>query len=244
MVSHDEAGKLGDGQTYATVYSSSFLNLFYDYYVLSFNMRFWGCPTSVLLPFFTENFSRNHLDCGVATGWFPSEALGRPFRKHGKQQLTLVDINPNSLKVAETRVLAVTTATTTQCFEADATLPPPAALADKKFTSISMFNLFHCMPGGKEKFAKTFATFSQLLAKDGVLSGCTVLGPKATTSWMIKFYLKFYNDWWGVFNNKDDTREDLEEALKREFEEVEITLVGVMLLFRATKPRTEMNLVA
>lgn len=237
MVSHDEAGKLGGGQTYATVYSNSFLNIFYDYYVLSFNMRFWGCPTSVLLPFFTENCSRNHLDCGVATGWFLSETLGRPFRKHGKQQLTLVDINPNSLKVAETRVLAVTTATTTQCFEADATLPPPAALADKKFASISMFNLFHCMPGGKEKFAKTFATFSQLLAKDGVLYGCTVLGPKATTSWMIKFYLKIYNDWWGVFNNKDDIREDLEEALKREFEEVEITLVGVMLLFRATKPR-------
>jgi hypothetical protein len=240
-----EAGKAGGNRTYATVYTRSFLTMFYDYYVLGFNMRYiWGCPTStVLLPFFTENFSRNHLDCGVATGWFLSTALGRPFRTHGKQRLALLDINPNPLRAAENRVLAATTATDTQTVEADVTLPPPPELAGQKFDSIAMMNLFHCMPGGKDKF-KAFGTYKELLSDHGVLSGCTVLGPKHTKSWITKFYLKWYNHWWGVFNNWDDTREDLEEALHREFEEVETTLVGVTLLFRATKPRKTTDLLA
>lgn len=200
-------------------------------------MKFiWGCPTSsILVPFFSENFSRNHLDCGVATGYFPAVALDRPFRKDSKHHLTLLDLNPNPLNAARSRVLSKATATEVQCVEADVTEPTPESLKGSHFDSISMFNLFHCMPGGKNKFA-AIANFKDLLSDDGVLAGCTVLGPKHSPSWLTTLYLKWYN-WWGVFNNWDDTQEDIKAVLDETFAEVETYLVGVTLLFRAQKPR-------
>jgi ubiquinone/menaquinone biosynthesis C-methylase UbiE len=226
-------------RTYATVYSPSFLSLVYDKYVLGFNMRYiWGCPTSsILRPFFSENFSQKHLDCGVATGYFPATALKHPWRSNSKQLLTLVDINPNPLNAAKTRVLSLTTATEVQCVEADATEPPPKSLQDVKFNSISMFNLFHCMPGGTEKL-KAIRNFKEILNDDGVLSGCTVLGKKHSRNWFTTLYLKWYNKW-GVFNNWNDNRDDIQQALEQEFEEVETWIIGMTLLFRATKPKRD-----
>ncbi|KAF9875151.1 methyltransferase domain protein [Colletotrichum karsti] len=223
---------------YKTVYSPSFLTLFYDKYVLGFNMRYmWGCPTDdILLPFFSENFSRNHLDVGVATGYFPAVALARPFRTNSKQRLTLVDLTAPPLNATKTRVLSVTSATEVNCVEADVTEPPPKALLGERYDSISMFNLFHCMPGGKGKL-RAFGTYKELLSEDGVLSGCTVLGPRESTGFLTKFYLRWYNKWWGVFNNWDDNEEDIREALDQEFEEVETWVIGNTMLFRAKKPR-------
>lgn len=233
----------GGNRTYATVYSRSFLSIFYDNLVLGFNMRYmWGCPTdTVLVPFFSENFSRKHLDCGVATGYFPAVALRRPFRAQSKHHLTLLDLNPNPLRAARARILSVTSATDVACVEADVTHPPPKALSqdNARFDSISMFNLFHCMPGGRAKL-KAFSTFKQLLSDEGVLAGCTVLGPHRSTGILTGLYLRFYN-WWGVFNNWDDKQEDFEEALNQEFDEVETWLVGQTLLFRARKPRRDLT---
>lgn len=223
---------------YKTVYSPSFLTLFYDRYVLGFNMRYmWGCPTDdVLLPFFSENFSRNHLDVGVATGYFPAAALSRPFRANSKQRLTLVDLTAPPLNATEARVLSVASATEVSCVEADVTKPPPEELLGERFDSISMFNLLHCMPGGRGKL-RAFGTYKELLSGDGVLSGCTVLGPGESTGFLTRFYLRWYNKWWGVFNNWDDNEEDIREALEQEFEEVETWVIGNTMLFRAKKPR-------
>ncbi|KAK1635831.1 methyltransferase [Colletotrichum phormii] len=223
---------------YGAVYSPSFLTIFYDKYVLDFNMsKVWGCSTEkLLLPFFSENFTRNHLDIGVATGWFPAAALARPFRATSKQRITLLDLTAPPLNAAKTRVLSVTTNTEVQCVEADVTESPPKQLLGERFDSISMFNLFHCMPGGKAKL-RAFGLYKELLSPDGVLTGCTVLGPNESTGWFTKFYLKWYNKWWGVFNNWDDKKEDIQEALDQEFEEVETWVVGQVMLFRAKKPR-------
>ncbi|KAH8883182.1 methyltransferase [Thozetella sp. PMI_491] len=235
---HSNGNGKGPDKTYATVYSRSFLSIFYDYYVLGFNMKYiWGCPaTTILLPFFAENFSRRHLDIGVATGYFPAAALAQPFRKDSKQELTLVDINPNPLNATKARVLSVTTKTTVETVLADVTEPLPKELQDAKFDSISAFNLFHCMPGGPAKLA-AISTLRDALSDHGVLSGCTVLGPAHATGPLSRFYLRWYNKWWGVFNNWDDRREDFEEALRRDFEDVETWVIGLTLLFRATKPR-------
>ncbi|GKT43547.1 methyltransferase ctvB [Colletotrichum spaethianum] len=223
---------------YGAVYSPSFLTLFYDKYVLGFNMKYvWKCSTEdILLPFFAENFSRNHLDCGVATGWFPAAALARPFRKNSKQRLALLDLTANPLKAATARIDSVATNTEVLCVEADVTEPPPKQLLGERFDSISMFNLFHCMPGEKAKL-RAFGMYKELLTENGVLAGCTVLGPNESTSWLTKFQLRWYNKWWGVFNNWDDKKEDIQEALDQEFEEVETWVIGQVMLFRAKKPR-------
>lgn len=224
---------------YSLIYTPSFLSYWYDLYVLGFNMKYiWGCPTtSNLLPFFTENFSRNHLDCGVATGYFPANALSTIWRRNSQQRLVLLDVNPSSLLAAKLRIQAVTTDTEIECIEADVTTQ--TTLTIQPFNSISMFNLFHCIPGGN-KF-KAINVFAKLLHDSGTLVGCTVLGAKHTTSpaWLKTLYLKIYNSQWGVFNNWDDSRTGIEEALHENFEEVETWVVGMMLLFRAQKPRRD-----
>lgn len=130
------------------------------------------------------------------------------------------------------------TDTVVDCIEADVTAPPSKELACRRFDSISLFNLFHCMPGGRDKF-RAFGTMAQLISDNGVLVGSTVLGIKHTKwyQYLTRFYLNWYNNWWGVFQNWDDTRDDVEAALREHFEEVETWTVGIMLLFRATRPR-------
>ncbi|KAL8400985.1 hypothetical protein RB594_001125 [Gaeumannomyces avenae] len=253
------------GGVYASVYTPSFLSMIYDYLVLRFNMRYmWGCPTDkVLLPFFAEGMSRRHLDVGVATGFLPAAVLSRVFRKTAAQHLTLLDINPNPLVAAAARVRAATGARTDiRTVEADVTAPLPAPLLEMVvaaeegsssssgssgvlvkhhagsplYDSISMFNLFHCVPGWPSKLV-ALRTYKRVLEPTrGVLYGCTVLGERAATGWLSRWYVRLYNRL-GVFNNLHDDREGFELALGREFEEFETWVVGMTLLFRATRPR-------
>jgi hypothetical protein len=231
--------KQSNDRMYKGVYSRSFLARIYDHYVLGFNMKYaWGCATdSVLLPFFADNFSHRHMDIGVATGWFPAMVLSRPIRNQEKHQLTLVDFNETSLNATKARVLSVAPHTTVDCVQADITaaLPDPLKDASKKYDSISMFNLFHCVPGGLEKL-RAFATYKELLSDDGAIAGCTVLGHKHARGFFSWLYLKIYNHV-DFFNNWDDDQETIENVLRQEFEQVETEVVGMMLLFKASKPR-------
>ncbi|KAJ3577785.1 hypothetical protein NPX13_g2785 [Xylaria arbuscula] len=218
---------------YTTLYSPTFLSIVYDFLVHRFNMR----TDTVLEPFFAENFSRRHLDVGVATGYFLGVALARPFGTEAEHHITLVDLNPSPLKAAKARVLSKTTNATVETVVADVTEPPPELLQDLQFDSITMFNLFHCVPG-KEKKLEAISLYKDLLADDGVLAGCTILGERFATNRINYLYLKLYNNK-GIFHNWDDKKGDFERALMKNFKEVETTVVGMMLLFRATKPRRQ-----
>ncbi|KAI1846289.1 hypothetical protein JX265_010876 [Neoarthrinium moseri] len=226
-------------RVYKSVYSRSFLAGVYDHYVLGFNMRYmWGCATdSVLVPFFSDNFSQRHMDIGVATGYFPATILKRPIRNQEKHEVTLLDFNETSLNAAKARVLSVAPNTSVDCVQADVTAPLPVSLEQSRGTyeSITMFNLFHCVPGGLRKL-DAIPTYARLLTEDGSLTGCTILGRKHTTGWFSHLYLKFYN-WVDFFNNWDDEREVFERVLHQEFACVETEVVGMMLLFKASKPR-------
>lgn len=226
-------------RVYKSVYSRSFLAGVYDHYVLGFNMKYaWGCATdSVLVPFFSDNMSHRHMDVGVATGYLPAKVLGRPLRRLEKHHVTLVDFNETSLNSSRARVQAASPMTTVECVQADVTEPLPAALAaeTRSYDTMTMFNLFHCVPGGPEKL-RAIGTYKELLKDDGTLAGCTVLGRKHSTGWFSHLYVRFYN-WLDIFNNWDDEREAFDEVLKKEFAVVETEVVGMMLLFKASRPR-------
>jgi len=99
-----------------------------------------------------------------------------------------------------------------------------------------MFNLFHCVPGGTQNKLRALEHYAGLLSDNGVLAGCTVLGGQSATNWFNYWYVKLYNRL-GIFCNWDDRKEDFESRLTDCFEEVDITVVGMILLFRATRPR-------
>ncbi|KAI8966579.1 S-adenosyl-L-methionine-dependent methyltransferase [Daldinia sp. FL1419] len=231
MVTETTSTGLGSG-----IYTQSLLNYLYQRLVLEFNVPYvWGCPCDVLLNLFAEHFSQNHLDCGVATGYFPATILRRTPHANSQRQITLLDLNPNCLEAAKAAIVAEAPQVPVHTVEADIKAPIPAAIKGKKFDTISMFNLFHCVPGGASKF-QALATYKDALADDGVFIGCTVLGEKHATGWFSRNYLSLYN-WVGVFNNWDDKAEDVERVLRSAYKEVEVWKVGMMLMWRVRGPK-------
>jgi hypothetical protein len=98
-----------------------------------------------------------------------------------------------------------------------------------------MLNLFHCVPGGASKY-QAFRTHQAVLTDGGVRTGCVIPGRQHTNNWFTWVHMKLFN-WLGAFNNWEDTRQDIEEAIQKAFAEVETRMVGLVLLFRARQPR-------
>lgn len=242
---------------------------FYDWWVLGISNTYaWRCPTvDVLLPFFRANFRKRHLDIGVGTGYFPAAAVASEKKNHQKlkkqgrggrgeqedddqeHELTLVDLNPNSLAAAAQRIARPKQ---TRCIVADALAPLPLSSSldgsgqgrPEKFDSISLFYLLHCLPGPVSHKTRIFKNLAPHLADDGVLCGATILGngdgeetgDGARQNWMGTFLMYLYN-YMGVFDNWADGRAAFVRALESEFHHVQADRVGAVLLFRAERPR-------
>ncbi|KAI5855021.1 methyltransferase [Durotheca rogersii] len=236
---HEDAPRRFEDTPHTKVYTKRFLTSVYDVYVLWFNMSaLWRCPTrSVLLPFFKENFSQRHLDCGVGTGWFPATALRCLSGDDTKQELTLVDLSQTALEFVKDRILSGASNTTVKCVAADVLESLPETLRAEKFDTVTMFNLLHCVPG-QSKFG-VFRVFKTLLAEGGVLAGCSILGHNTRFPNFLSRWCMAGLNHWGIFNNWDDTEDDFRRALEAEFEDVEIRIVGMMILFRAKTPRVD-----
>lgn len=210
----------------AKIYTPLGLKL-YDSFALGFvSSRLLHCPTRILLPFFTVHLGRTtHLDVGVATGFYLAHTahLLPP-------ALTLIDLNPNALQVAEKRVRGAgyagsVTAIRHNVFE---TLPEPI---QGTFDAISLFYLLHCLPGTfPDKASAVFRTLSRGLAPGGTVYGATILGREARHTALGRLLMWVYNRH-GVWGNQDDTEEGLRDALEEWFEEVEVTIVGAVALF-------------
>ena len=78
------------------------------------------------------------------------------------------------------------------------------------------------------------------LDSEGTLFGATILGYGAQHYLLGRLTMRLYN-WKGILGNADDSPEVFVKALEDEFEEVETHVVGVVLLFRARKPRLALD---
>lgn len=98
----------------------------YDKYVLGFSMtHLWRCPSkTILITLFRQNFrAEKHLDIGVGTGFFISDALAERLAKdedltplerdqnselvQPKIEITLMDLNAVALEKAKGRIMGV-----------------------------------------------------------------------------------------------------------------------------------------
>jgi len=240
----------------ARIYSHWTLKI-YDFWVLGISNSYaWRCPTSsILLPFFKANFSSNHLDVGVGTGYFPAAAVSNQSATSEAdpneiQRITLVDLNPNCLSAAAGRIGAAEPTLPVRAFVADAFEPLPLqsgnneagkdeAVGRERFDSISLFYLLHCLPGPCAAKARIFENLKTHLTEEGALYGTTILGQGENIrfNWFGRALMWIYNQK-GVFDNCGDTEKLFIEALEKNFEEVEAKVVGCVLLFKAWKART------
>lgn len=221
----------------SAIYSPFLLRYIYNLWVLWIsNSYFWRCPTkSVLLPFFRSSMGPRHLDLGVGTGYYPTASI-----KDGAQctELTLLDLNPNSLQAAERRVLAAAghDKVRVRTVQASATVTLPFG-SGEKFDSFSMFYLLHCLPGPPEDKTRVFDVVRAHVAADGVVVGATILGEDVSINWFARRLMKTYNGDAKIFDNWKDSQNIFHDGLRRNFEDVDSWVIGQVMLFRARKPR-------
>jgi hypothetical protein len=210
----------------------------YDAFVVGFSNTFaWKCPSPVLLEFYNQNVSREHLDVGVGTGYF----LDKCRFPTPSPNITLVDLNPNCLRVAAKRLrrnhpgydLA-------GCHLAN--VLEPVELGAAKFGSIAINYLLHCLPGsmtgavGADNKGVVFANLKRCLQSGGVLFGATIVGAGVEHGFLARRLMDVYNAK-GVFSNTSDSVAGLGAELQKHFEESSVQLLGSVALFSAQGAR-------
>src|SRR5882672_6298364 len=216
----------------AAVYSRAAL-MAYDAFVLGFsNSLAWRCPSRVLVEFYNQNVSADHLDIGVGTGYF----LDRCKFPVASPRLTLVDLNPNCLRVTEKRLRRNHPSyDLAGCHLAN--VLEPGELGEAMFSSIGVNYLLHCLPGTMTTKSAVFANLRPWLRPDGVLFGATILGSGVNHGFLARKLMDIYNAK-GIFSNRSDSMEGLQNELEKHFEESSVRVVGSVALFtaRGVKP--------
>ncbi|KAI1966113.1 hypothetical protein LOZ58_001016 [Ophidiomyces ophidiicola] len=206
----------------------------YDVWVLYLSCSFaWRCSTkSTLLPFFRANVGHRHIDVGVGTGYLLSQAGG------AISSLTLVDLNPNCLSEAVSRIQqGDNRPQEVQCVLANALHRPLLhSTPERSHDSVSLMYLLHTLPGPPENKLQVLRNVKPYLKDNGVVFGATVLGSGVRHNLFGQLLMWFYNKT-GIFDNWADGKEDFVRHLAEEFDNVQAHVIGCVLLFTARGPR-------
>lgn len=202
------------------VYTRRMLRL-YDFIVLGLSNRFvWKCPTRRLEAHYNQHVTANHLDVGVGTGYF----LDRCRFPINAPRIALMDLNPNTLEFASKRIARYKPKTYRR------NVLDPIALDAKKFDSVGVNYLLHCLPGSMASKSVAFDHLKALMNPNAVLFGSTLLQRGVPQNWFARRLMDVYNKK-GIFSNQDDGLEDLKWALSQRFGEVSVEVVGCAALF-------------
>lgn len=203
-----------------------FVLFFYDSLVLGLSNSFaWACPTkTVQLPFFKQFMGHRHLDIGPGTGFYLANA-----DIPEKTEVTLMDLNPNSLATAQKRLGRPST----QAIQADAT---QKLSLEGVYDSISTFFLIHCLPGSLERKMVLFTNLKPHLAENGTVYGTTILGKDVKHNLFGRILMNVYNRR-GLFSNWNDGEQEIRDHLCKDYSKVETKVVGRVLMFSASQPK-------
>lgn len=212
----------------AGIYSTPVLG-FYDLLVIHVsNSLIWRCPSEHMLAQYQQLLGQQHLDIGPGTGWY----LRRALDPAQTSQLTLVDLNANSLKKA---AVDLPTGITVTCAQADVLSGLPDDL--NSFDSIAANYLLHCLPGSWERKGEALRNIARHLSDEGVFFGSTILGTQVGHTLTGKGMMALYNTL-GIFHNRDDDLVGLKRILNTHFDEVSVTVINTVALFTARRPTT------
>ena len=192
----------------------------YDLVVLTISNRLiWKCPTRRLLRHYDQHVTANHLDVGVGTGYFLDRCQFPP-----DPRVALMDLNPDALEFASRRIARYKPETYRR------NVLEPIASSEKKFDSIGMSYLLHCLPGSIESKAVAFDHLVALASPNAVVFGSTLLQGGVTRNWMARALMGAYNKK-GFFSNRGDDLQGLERALNERLRDVHVEPIGCAALF-------------
>ncbi|WP_188831158.1 class I SAM-dependent methyltransferase [Nocardia camponoti] len=211
-------------------YTSPFLAI-YDLWVIRLSNSFaWRCAAETMLSLYDEHLGRRHLEVGPGSGWYLANTTA------ASEQITLMDLNPTPMEFTSRRLADRDTTVDTVI---GSVLEPVPASAGTQYDSIGMNFVLHCAPGGLDDKGIAFTHLGRILADDGVLFGSTILNRRPRTRFGRA--LSFAYRRIGAFNNDADDRAGLERALRESFRHFQIAEVGDVTLFRARRPRREVQ---
>lgn len=199
----------------------------YDAYVLGLSNRWiWRCPTSKIVAHYDRYVSANHLDVGVGSGYFLDRCTFPSTPK-----VTLFDMNANSLEHTARRIARY------QPVSVRGDVLDPEQVPAGPFGSVGFNYVLHCLPGepAGSKW-RAIENLAAVLDDDGVLFGSTILHRDERLGWAQRKLMNVYNRK-GIFGNAGDGMRELEDALNRRFEWVEIERHGVVALFAGRGPK-------
>lgn len=196
-----------------------------DLWVLQISNNYaWRCHTeNILLRHFQINMATKHLDIGVGTGYYIANI------KDGSNNITLLDLNPNSLTAAAKRIGGHRIS---HVLQHDIFNPLPESEREQ-YDSVSMYYLLHCLQGSMHEKLRAIEHASQALKPDGLLHGATILGEGVEHNGFGRYLMSVYNKK-GIFSNAADSCEGLRVVLERYFNKVDIHLYGVVAVFTAS----------
>ncbi len=204
------------------VYSRTFLSV-YDAVVYGFNSPvLWRCPKSRLVEHYDAHVSARHLDIGVGTGTLVDAArfpVAAP-------EITLMDLNPNSLAAASSRLARYAPRTHRANVLDDWQLEPGT------YESVALTHILHCLPGSMAEKGVAFERAKRALAPGGTLFGATILAKDVPLNPLARAATALSNAR-GILHNWDDGPAELDAALARAFAEREIRVRGTVALFAA-----------
>ncbi len=204
------------------IYGRAFLPA-YDALVYGFNSPYlWRCPLPRLVAHYDAHLSGRHLDVGVASGKVLDEATFPT----AAPELTLMDLNPKSLRTAAARLARYRP----RAHQANAL--DDWGLPAENFDSIALTHILHCLPGAILDKRPAFEGARKALAPGGTFFGATILGPTADHNRLGRATVEL-NNRLGVMSNRADTAEALDAELGRHFASHELEVVGTVALFRA-----------
>jgi hypothetical protein len=223
-------GTDGDPRKGAAAYTPLSL-AFYDLAVLRISNSFvWQCSSRLILDFYNQHISDQHLDIGVGTGYF----LDKCRFPSTTPKIALFDLNPHSLAKSAKRLRRYNPS----CYMGNALQRIDIGMSG--FGSISLNYLLHCLPGNLASKSIVFEHVKPLLKDGGVIFGSTILGEGVRQNPVAEQLLKIYNGK-GIFSNLSDRQSDLDAGLKAHFDEHTIRIAGCVALFSGRKrmARTE-----
>ena len=195
----------------------------YDVFVHGFsNPWVWRCPTHLMIAMYNRLVSANHLDIGVGTGYF----LDKCTFPSDTPAISLLDFSSNTLAKTAERIARYRPETYL------ANVYEPLTITGRRFDSIGMNYVLHCLPGSMLDKGVVLQHVKHLLNNNGVLFGSTILGRGVYRTPQARLFMGIYNTIKAFSNTADDV-ESLEHILRQTFRDYQVQVVGCVAFFQA-----------
>ena len=209
----------------------------YDAAVWGFNSPFlWRITQEDCQYLYDQYAKRVHCEIGVGTGIFLSEL-------QGISSLTLMDANSNSLDACARRVQESNNSIEVSKVTVDITDTDSISEFKGQFRSVSANFLFHCLHGDNLLDKRdAFQNCASLMSPNNAcFFGSTILGKdlledKSGAGEVAVQTMLDYNKW-GIFGNKGDSFEGLEQILNETFDDVKVWRSGYCGVWKVENPK-------